>query len=401
MNRKMLEKQLLNRILEAIPILIKNKDITNPYGAYNISWRNGVKIVAANYAEMQKLYAPSKFLSGIVKISERYSDEYIDSLVQDCFCQLIKDKGKVHECITNLVAELIETADTEYKVISGLENIELDKGNEYEIFDTLIKVLRKKDLPFYQKSMGKPVTDTINRPAIITVVKVRDFVKAKEIALHRFLISLNLIRLYSPSSALALQGCSRSSIRKLIICHEDCVETSSELIRTGNPVLSRTRLCSGLYDDMVACGISELARENEINKVIKECLYWYGMGLDENYPASKLINFVTVLESVLKKRNENTELRRAVSERGAILLKHDFESRKIAYKELKAIYDTRSRIVHTGALVDDKDLASLAGEYARQILMTIIGNLKTFEGGLEEFIDYLDDGKLGRKILEA
>ncbi len=112
-------------------------------------------------------------------------------------------------------------------------------------------------------------------------------------------------------------------------------------------------------EQLINAGIDELRKKSDISKVVKECLYWYGLGLDEKYPSARLLNFVTVLESTLKKEGENGELKRAVSERGAILLYEKFEDRKKAFKELKEIYDIRSQVVHTGKLIDEIKLGKI------------------------------------------
>jgi len=147
---------------------------------------------------------------------------------------------------------------------------------------------------------------------------------------------------------------------------------------------------------MLESGIGKLQKESTISKVVKECLYWYGLGLDEIYSAAKLVDFVTVLESTLKKKGETTELRRTVSERGAVLLNNSFDDRKTAFEQLKKIYDLRSKVVHTGALIDNKDLAIMAGSYARAVLIALIEKSEEFNGNFEEFINYIDDIKLGK-----
>ena len=91
------------------------------------------------------------------------------------------------------------------------------------------------------------------------------------------------------------------------------------------------------YEGLVDAGIKELGKNTTITKVVKDCLYWFGLGLDEKHPSARLLNFVTVLESSLKRKNENTELQRAVSERCAFLLYDEYEKRKVAIKELKKI----------------------------------------------------------------
>jgi hypothetical protein len=70
--------------------------------------------------------------------------------------------------------------------------------------------------------------------------------------------------------------------------------------------------------------------------------------------------------------------------------------RKKAFKDLKEIYDLRSKVVHTGELIDNKDMASLAGRYARTVLLALIEKAKAFNGNFEEFINHIDDIKLGK-----
>ncbi|MCD6573943.1 MAG: hypothetical protein J7K95_07620, partial [Thermoplasmata archaeon] len=218
--------------------------------------------------------------------------------------------------------------------------------------------------------------------------------KAKEKALHNFMISFNLLRLYFPTFKPTLKGSLLSGMQGLVIYNETEKNVITSLSRIGDLPLNSAYLNKDLYGKLKGLGIEELRKNHEIAKVAKECLYWYGLGLDEKYPSAKLLNFVTVLESVLKRKNETTELKRAVAERGAILLYNQFEDRKEAVDQLKKIYNIRSKVVHTGTLIGDKDIAFLAGEYARMILIELIRRSREFNGNFSRFIDYIDDMKL-------
>jgi hypothetical protein len=125
------------------------------------------------------------------------------------------------------------------------------------------------------------------------------------------------------------------------------------------------------------------------------------LGLEEEYPSAKLLDFVVVLESLLKKKDENTELNRAISERCAILLYDGFEERKKAAEDLKKIYKKRSEVIHTGTSIEEKDVVSLSSAYARAALQKVIKMSKDFGGDFEKFIDYLDDMKLKGKTNNA
>jgi hypothetical protein len=396
MHRREIETQLLAKISEAIPIIIKNNNLKNLHKAVFSSSRGKGLVIAMDHSEKQKLDAPAKYLLGLKEISKKYSEDHIENILLDCYDALLFDEQALNTCIKNMVDELLKSETKDYLVISELENIELIDDQECEFIDSTIKMLKKEDIPFDSGSIRLPGTDILNKPAIITKVRAGEKEKAKEIALHRFLVSLNLVRLFLPSYKPVLKGFLHSSIQSLIVHDKTDKSVSADMKRVGDTILKRAKMSSDLYNKMLESGIGELKKENTISRVVRECLYWYGLGLDESYPAARLLNYVTVLESALKKKGEQTELKRAVSERGAILLNDKFEDRKAAFEHLSQIYALRSKVVHTGAFIDDKDLVSKAGGYARAVLMTLIEKSKAFNGNFEEFINHIDDVKLGK-----
>lgn len=159
------------------------------------------------------------------------------------------------------------------------------------------------------------------------------------------------------------------------------------------PPTNEAYLNTNLYSKLIERGIENLSNNNSISKVVKECLHWYGIGLDEKMPSAKLINFVTILEAALKRNGERTELKQKVSDRCAFLLDTTFDSRKKIVKEISKIYDERSKVVHTGTIVDDQNTAVLAGGYARAVLIELIQKNSHLNGNFEKFIDELDDLK--------
>lgn len=80
------------------------------------------------------------------------------------------------------------------------------------------------------------------------------------------------------------------------------------------------------------------------------------------------------------------------------MLYDDFDRRKVACDDLKKIYSIRSKVVHTGALIDDQNLAYLAGGYARTVLITLIKLAKEFNGNFDNFITAIDLVKLGGNL---
>lgn len=397
MDKPLIGRELIEFIKEFLPILKKNN---KPHSFRNTLFQSAnlkdkTNVVALNYSELEIFEKPINYLLKQKQISERYSKTFIRSKITDINHKLIKDESKIKEYIRDLLKELFELPK-EYFIISKIENIRILDDLEYEIINSKIKIIQESDLPFKKenlKILGRNF-GIINEPCIFTKVMAGDDEKAKEMSLHNFLISFALLKLYAPHFKPFIRGNLLSGNQELIVFNKTKKSLSPHLSRTGNLPLNHAYLNKKFYDELKRKGISELRKDNDISKIAGACLYWWGLGLEEKNPSAKLINFVMVLESSLKRKEEMTELKRAVSERGAILLGKDFTERKKIYRDLNKIYDIRSKIVHTGVLKGDHDFANLAGSYAKEILITLISSSKRLDGNFEKFIEEIDDKKL-------
>jgi len=394
MNETEMKNQIKSMIERYLPILKANNNADNREESLFYSEDNTIVKIMTN-PEMELFNAPIKFIINQKFISENYSEEFIQNRVLELYHKLLVDESKLDEYIDDLVKSVSKKNINNFFVASEIENIRILDEQEYILVDSTIKILKEEDLPF-KKGMSSFADSLIGKSAIFTRVAAGGIEKAKEKALHNFMISFTLLRLYFPLFKPSLKGGLLSGRQGLILYNEIKGFLTSSVFKIGDLNLDTAYLNRGLYDKLKELGIEELRKESTIAKVAKECLYWYGLGLDEKYPSAKLLNFVTVLESVLKRKDEVTELKRAVSERGAILLYDQFEKRKEAVKQLKEIYKIRSKVVHTGTLIRNKDIASLAGEYARRILIELIKQSKDFDGDFYKFINHIDDMKLGR-----
>ncbi|CAG0998837.1 hypothetical protein METP3_03153 [Methanosarcinales archaeon] len=395
MKKQDVEMQLRSTIIELLVILKKNNN-TDSTGESLFRSQSGdtiVKIMTSS--EYEKFIAPEKLLLDQKELSKKFSEKYIHEMLLGYYHKLLSDESKMEEYVTELVNFVYSNGLKDYFVVSEIENIKILEDNRYEFADSTIKLLKEADLPF-KKDDSQLLDDIFSKPSIFTRVKAVESEKAIEFALHNFMISFNLLRLYAPGFKPALKGCLLSGNQKLIVYDETDKSPSINISKVGDMRFNHANLNNKIYNHFKNSGIDELKKESTISKVVKECLYWYGLGLDEKYPSARLLNFVTVLESALKKGSENTELQRAVSERGAILLYKTFEERKKAFKELQEIYKTRSHVVHTGKLIEDKGLASLAGGYARAVLIKLIKQSKDLNGNFEDFIVNIDEVKLGK-----
>ena len=130
-----------------------------------------------------------------------------------------------------------------------------------------------------------------------------------------------------------------------------------------------------------------------MTNVVKDSLYWFGLGLDATMESARLINFTTILESALKRNDETTELKQRISDRCAFLLGDDYKTRVKIHEDVSSIYNQRSKIVHRGDLIKDQDIVTLAGFYAKSVLIKLIRENSRLSGNFSEFIREIDRKK--------
>ena len=78
-------------------------------------------------------------------------------------------------------------------------------------------------------------------------------------------------------------------------------QTDLGISKDNNHFLVDARIGKDNYELLVDTGIKELEKDTAITKVVKDCLYWFGLGLDEKHPSAKLLSFVTVFRIFAKK----------------------------------------------------------------------------------------------------
>jgi len=403
-NKQEVKDNLKSMIENYLPYLKANNYFDNINGVLFLSINEiGSVVNVLTQKEWKLFYAPIEFMLSQKDISKNYSEEFIQDKFVELYHKILEDESKLDIYIENLVNLFLKPVQT-FFIISELENIRILDDQEYEIIDSTIKIMKQEDLSDKGKSFITLGEKMVGKDIIFTKVQAGygDFEKAEELATYNFIISLSLLRLYFPSFKPTLGGYPTQRARFFVGYNEINGETTVSTHSTKDTLLNNNAsLDNKLYNLLLDAGIGELKNPNTISKVVKDCLYWFGLGLEEEYPSAKLLDFVMVLESLLKRKEENTELNRAISERGAILMYDGFEERKKAAKELKDIYNARSKVIHTGTSIEDKDIVSLSSAYARAALQKIIKMSKDFGGDFEKFIDYLDDMKLKGKTNNA
>jgi len=88
-----------------------------------------------------------------------------------------------------------------------------------------------------------------------------------------------------------------------LVCYDEKEEiTHKEASLIRNPSFYSAFLDNRIYSKLVDAGITKLEKDSSIGEVVKNGLYCFGLGLDEEYLSAKLLDFTLVLESLLKKK---------------------------------------------------------------------------------------------------
>lgn len=333
------------------------------------------------------------------KFYEAFSEYYISEQIVQLFHKIIKNDEKIYEYVENLFDNLIETSNTEWDIISKMDDVEALESCSFQIIGCTIKLLNKSDLPH---EINSKCEDYIGKTCIFMKVQAGDSEKARNIALDRCSTCYNLLRLYTHNFKMSLKGMLVTGNQNLIIRNISkknsygTIKPSLDYLcnSEGEPIILKSvTLSDRLHKELEQDDIQYLSTLNPITNVVKDSLYWFGLGLDATMKSAKLINFTTVLESALKKNDETTELKQRISDRCAFLLGDDYETRVKIHEDISSIYSNRSKIVHRGTLIKDQDIVNLAGFYAKSVLIKLIQENRNFNGNFSEFIKEIDRKK--------
>ena len=406
MNKEQFEK-LKSLVEEAVSVIKKNEGLSD--GLFRYHFGNNGDIILEDAEEMEIAEEPVKYIYSVEDFSEYYSRDFIKDKVIEIYNKLKKDNEDMDEVLKKFLSDLRNKKKKKYKIALKVENIKIDMDSEYRLVDSVIKILKEEDFIPENRQLIKSMGEiSLNSTYIFTTVSAGDVEKAKELGLYEFIVSLNLFRLYYPWFTPILEGSTIPSKHTFIVFDIEKESSISTLSRISieNKGFHKLYIDNNLYNGLKKNGIKNLEgdteianpqHDTEIRKIIKSCLYWYGLGLDAKRPSEKLLFFVTILETILKKGEERNELRRTVAERTTLFLGTSFDERKKILYEVKKIYDVRSKVVHTGIQISDKYTVDSAEKYAKKVLMKIIMVMDKFNRNFEEFIDYLDDLKLKAK----
>lgn len=380
------------------------------------------EVIISSMDQVNEFYSIIDDITFYPDFNWNFSNEHIEIKVVELLTRLLNDYTKDNVHIKKLYMDLNNGLNNEWFVVTQLNNIELKKTYPFKLIDSTIKLMSKKDFltestviqlkpeeesetSFFNKFVEFNTQSWTEIPCIYTSVKAGDQFKAKELAINNFNISLNLLRLYFPHYHVTIKKPTITSFDILSYNKTKGHRNLSKKDKSPRTLVFDIKD----YQDLEKKGIINLSDTSDISDVIKECLYWYGLALDTSFPSAVLLNYVTVLEHSLKDNNSH-ELSQRIADRCALFLGNDFENRKEICKTVKHIYDLRSKVVHSGNMLNKKplkngsekelnklksnlELTSFAGDYAKYTLMKLINENSRLNGDFEQFIHELDDMK--------
>lgn len=120
--------------------------------------------------------------------------------------------------------------------------------------------------------------------------------------------------------------------------------------------------------------ISLLAQNNRnsLEERILSAIGWAGRATIEQRREEALLLYVIALECLLLKKDQTTEMRFRFAVRGAHLLSNNSMEVKHTFKKLLEVYDTRSKIVHSGNTQVSFSELSRVRVFARDAILTVL-----------------------------
>ncbi len=402
MNRKEFLNELDIKITNLYNMFNENpKNLENHEYPKFYSCRYHTDIKFTNDKEVNAFNEIVNFVLSYEKFHEIFSEYNISEQIIQLIHKVMNNNKETYKYIETLYEDLIDISNMEWYIISEIDDIEIQNIHSVKIINCTIKILEPSDLPYSNEDIYQ---DYIGKPCIITYIKAGDSEKARNIALNRFYICFNLLRLCTHSFKPFVKGVIVSGNQDLIIWNNSrknaygTIKPSLDNLcdSEGNKVILKSvKLSNLLCAKLEKLEVQYLSTVTPISNVVKDCLYWFGLGLDVTMESAKLLNFTTVLECALKKSDENTELKQRISDRCAFLLGDDYETRVKIHNDISFIYKERSKVVHRGSMIKDKDrnTVNLAGSYAQRVLMKLIQENNRLNGDFSKFICEIDEKK--------
>jgi hypothetical protein len=387
-------EKLKQKIDSSYQIAKKNEHIKSPTGvkSYNAISKTCIRLV--NSEERKEYNGTIDFILSYSHVKEGFSRNHIEKQINTILHKLLSNESDLSTLTDSFYSSLIKEPNDEWLVVSEIENIVLQNSTAFQFIDSIIKYNTDQNFPIDKEKHTSLVGfDFFQKPCIYTTVKAGDENKANTLAIRNFELSFALLRLYAPHSRPVLKGSFPLGNRDLLTYNTTKMTGSgSSSIACVAP--SRFELNDDTYSRFKEEGIESLSNSAfGITEVVKNSLYWYKNGLNEELPSARLLDFVTILEATLKKETETDELKMRIADRCALLLGDNCKERKAIVKDISKIYTKRHKVVHKGTIIDDDNLVDMASLYARAVLIKLIKVNSEYNGKFGNFIDAIDNKK--------
>lgn len=346
-----------------------------------------------------------------------FSTKYVEKKLFELLHKILCDHSRDDEYIGELYTNFIDNSKNNWRVIAQLENVRFVERAVFKLIDSTLKFMKPEDLSVSINSLqrdlfGPHYSNWVLSHCIYTDVTAGDQLKAEELAIDNFNLSLNLLRLYFPNLNISIKRPISMSDTQEKIAYEIIsinITKKDRNISEKNDKKKCVDLSPKIYDYLVKNGIDSLSNNSQIDcalkisDVVKDCLYWYGLALNTSLLSAKFLHYVTILEAGLKLNGEDSEVTQKIASRCSLFLETDVGKRREIRKEIIKIYDLRSKVVHTGRILgkkSEKELDDIASQmrltesasiYARNVLIKLIRENNERKGDFEKLIKDLDN----------
>jgi hypothetical protein len=301
--------------------------------------------------------------------------------------------------------ERIECEIEDYTVIVPIENLKLDVP-ELRIAD--VAIVLRRDPPdsrlvgftsLFESNSEEYRQDFeyVHSFAIVTLKAQGE--KAKAIAIDKVKDILNVLRLFIGSGniqgmqlfrevrLIGETGVSSGRYVHLVYQDDDVVDAISEIVPRSRGVT--TAVIGEEFIDLLRTNglpyieaVLQGKDKDDFRRKIYRAITWFGRGICANTDDEKFVSYVVALETLLIGREGGKRAR--LAKRVAFLLSDNPQEREQLQRDIKALYDLRSAIVHGGKPAER--VAELETLTRRVIHEFVLRGFGTFD----EFLEWIE-----------
>lgn len=347
------------------------------------------------------------------RIANNFSSRFITKMIIDLAWEYHFDSSKNKsqnntKRIKNKLKEL--KIKNKWVFFIGIDNLKIEK--KFNLGKVKFYTLNANKLRYLERKYkiklslsGATVKERLNsilkdfKSGVIAEVheEAGEGEKALEKALKTIEDSLNVLRLYNPSSRIGIHGeipRQLRSIKAVNLTLRSMSEQMSVLGLTPSYYINSERLKTMKKHHFNK--FSKLLKKKdltELEKKLKITLHWYGSGVKDTVNIDKFIKLIISFESLLLKKREYPK-KQKLCERLCFMLRKKRVRRKNLFKIMSKLYEIRNEIIHEGREeIEESDIANLL-HFIRETLLFMIRKIKKFET-LDELIGWIDDLKFG------